>query len=40
MADADDEEQKKWYEREQDEETKNKLADTNMEVSNLLYYMK
>jgi len=31
MADADDEEQKKWYEREQDEETKKKLADTNME---------
>lgn len=31
MADADDEEPKKWYEKEQDEATKAKLADTNME---------
>jgi len=30
MAEA-EEDQKKWYEREQDEETKKKLADTNME---------
>jgi len=31
MADAEEEENKKWYEKEQDEETKKKLADTNME---------
>lgn len=31
MAEAEDEEKKKWYEKEQDDETKERLADTNME---------